>query len=319
MVGAGLLIVLLAAHAPRGPDEVYETQGKGGGYELGYAGAFLAAALMASYVMYGFDTAGSLAEETTEPRRRAPHAILQALGAAGLAGGLLLLFALMAVSNLGAAPLVDENKGLLYAVKETLGDDLSMAFVAAILFAITVCTLAVHTGTGRLMFAMARDNNLPFGRALSHVSPASKTPVVPVVVSGLAAALILLAFAHSKKLNAIVPGVAVLWANLAYLLVIVPLLFRRLRGWPAHGGSAAGRAFTLGRWGVAVNLLAAVWGVFLIVNIGWPRPEIYGDEAWYEQYSAVLLTAGLLAAGSLYYGLVQRHKTGVLKEHRAGS
>ena len=43
---------------------------------------------MASYVLYGFDTAGSLAEETDEPRRRAPWAILQALAAAALAGAL---------------------------------------------------------------------------------------------------------------------------------------------------------------------------------------------------------------------------------------
>jgi hypothetical protein len=32
---------------------------------------------------------------------------------------------------------------------------------------------------------------------------------------------------------------------------------------------------------------------------------------------ALLYTAGLLLIGGLYYSLVQRHKTGVLKEHRA--
>ena len=64
-----------------------------------------------------------------------------------------------------------------------------------------------------------------------------------------------------------------------------------------------------------MNLLAVVWGVALIVNIGWPRPEVYGD-AWHEQYAALLLTAVLIGIGSLYYWLVQRHKTGVLAEHR---
>ena len=38
----------------------------------GYLGPAMAAALMASYVLYGFDTAGTLAEETGHPRRRAP-------------------------------------------------------------------------------------------------------------------------------------------------------------------------------------------------------------------------------------------------------
>ena len=69
------------------------------GSPLGFLAPFLAAALMASYVMYGFDTAGALAEETDEPRRRAPWAILQALAAAALAGGLLILFGILAVSD----------------------------------------------------------------------------------------------------------------------------------------------------------------------------------------------------------------------------
>src|SRR4029077_8807232 len=82
LIGVLLLIVLLAWHCVRGPDVVFDTQGRGAGQAFGYLGPFLAASLMASYVMYGFDTAGSLAEETREPRRRAPWAILQALSAA---------------------------------------------------------------------------------------------------------------------------------------------------------------------------------------------------------------------------------------------
>src|SRR5207302_1938227 len=81
LVGVTLLIALLAARARRGPAILFETQGHDEGHALGYLGPFLAAARMASYVLYGFDTAGTLAEETDQPRRRAPRAILSALGA----------------------------------------------------------------------------------------------------------------------------------------------------------------------------------------------------------------------------------------------
>jgi urea carboxylase system permease len=315
LIGSVVLVLLLACRARRGPNVVLDTFGKGAGESLGYLGPFFAAALMASYVMYGFDTAGSLAEETTKPRRRAPRAILQALAAAALIGGLLMLFALMAVGNIRADELGQETHGLFYAVEDALGKDLSTLFVCDILFAITVCTLAVHTGTGRLLFAMARDNNLPFGRALARVSPATRVPAVPIIVSGLAAAAVLVLFAHFQHLMGIVAGVAVLWANLAYLFVIVPLLFRRFQGWPQRVGPQA-NLFGLGRWGLAVNVLAALWGVAVVINIGWPRAEIYG-EAWYERYSAIILTGALLAGGGLYYALVQRYKTGVLAEHKA--
>ena len=82
LVGVVLLIGLLFAHARRGPGILLETLGHGGGGALGLSRAGLAASLMASYVLYGFDTAGTLAEETSRPRRRAPRAILQALAAA---------------------------------------------------------------------------------------------------------------------------------------------------------------------------------------------------------------------------------------------
>lgn len=312
LIGAVLLIVLLALHARRGPEIIFETHDKGTGFN--YLGPFLAAALMASYIMYGFDTAGSLAEETTQPRKKAPRAILQALAAAALAGALLMLFALMAAGNF--SNLGDAASGLPGLVKETLGEQVGTIFLCDVIFAITVCTLAVHSGTVRLMFAMARDNNLPFGRTLARVSGASRTPLVPALVAGILAAAILVVNVSIRGFIDLVAPIAVLWANLAYLLVILPLLYRRWRGWPAKGGSGATNVFGMGKWGVPVNFLAVIWSVAIILNLGWPRasePEV----EWNQQYAAFLFTAGLLGLGGIYYGLVQRHKTAILREHRA--
>jgi urea carboxylase system permease len=312
LVGAILLAVLLACHAVRSPDVVLDTQGHGDGDSAGYLGAFLLAALMASFVMYGYDTAGALAEETLEPRKKVPRAILQALTAAACLGAGLLLFALMAAPDLGDAQLGKETGGLPLIVSSSLGPGLGNLFLWNVIFAITVCALAVHTGAVRLMFAMARDNNLPFGRALARVSGASRTPVLPAVVVGVLAMLILLVNVNSQTLMGAVIAVAILWANLAYLLVTAPLLLRRWRGWPTPPPGV----LNLGRWGIVVNVLAVAWSVALLVNLGWPRPEVYGP-AWYERWGGLMFTAGLVGVGGVYYWLVQRHKTGVLAEHQA--
>jgi urea carboxylase system permease len=309
LLGVVLLIVLLAHRAVRGPGAVLlDTQGKGAGQDLGYLGPFLAAAgLTASYVMYGFDTAGSLAEETTDPRKKAPRAILQALSAAAAAGALLMLFAMMAVHDLHASEIADDAGGLPFIVKQTLGDRLGTSFLWDVIFAITVCTLAVHTGTVRLMFAMARDNQLPFSARLARVSPRSRTPVAPALLAGLGAVAILVINVDFPNVIRVVTSVAILWANLAYLLVMAALLYRRWCGWPAVGGSGIKQLFGLGRWGLPVNLLALLWCLTTVANVGWPRAED-PPLTWYHQYGAILYTSGLVLAGGVYYAAVQRHK-----------
>ena len=102
LIASVLLIVLLAVNITRGPDVVFETQGTGEGHDWGYFGAFLTAALASAYVMYGFDTASSLGEETIDPRRTAPKAILRAVVASFLLGGSILLFAIIAVSDINS-------------------------------------------------------------------------------------------------------------------------------------------------------------------------------------------------------------------------
>jgi urea carboxylase system permease len=314
LIGATLLVVLLALHIQRGPEVVLDTQGHGAGVD--YLPAFLTAAMMASYVMYGYDTAGALAEETVTPRRHVPRAILRALGACGILGALLLLCALMAAPNLAEPKLKKDDGGLPDLVNAALGTELGSVFLWNVVIAITVCALAVHTGAVRLMFAMARDNNLPFSRTLAQVSGSARAPPVPALVVGILAIVFLVLHVESEKLMDAIVAVAIVWANLAYLMVTAPLLLRRLRGWPKQGGCGVPGVFSLGRWGLAVNLLAVLFSAGLIVNMAWPRPD--SDETpWYESGAALLFTCLLLGAGGLYYGLVQRHKTGVLEEHRA--
>ncbi len=315
LVGVFLLIILLAIFSVRGPEIVFDTMGHGAGDPYGYLGPFLIGSFTSFYVMFGFDTAGSLAEETTEPRKKVPLAILQALGAAGVMGALVMLFALMAVKNINAAEIGLPSGGLPYIIKTTLGENIGNIFLCNVILAITACALAVHTGIIRLMFAMARDNTLPFSKALSHVSGVSKTPIIPAILAGLIAIVILLLNVNFPKIISLVTSVAILWANLAYLCVTASLLIKRLKGWPEKGGSGIKNIFSLGKWGLAVNIIAVCWGLFAIFNIGWPREDIYGSEG-YQKYAAITFTLGLIFIGAVYYSFVQKRKGGVIEEHR---
>src|SRR2546429_2665216 len=135
---------------------------------------------MSAYVMYGFDTAGSLAEEPLDPRKNAPPGILRALIAAGLAGLLVILFGEMSVPDIHAKEL--GTSGLPYLVKATLGGPIGNVFLIDSLIAITVCSLAVHAGGVRMIFTMGRDGRLPFPSAIAKGHGKSKTPLIPSIV-----------------------------------------------------------------------------------------------------------------------------------------
>jgi amino acid transporter len=70
LIGVTILIGLLAVNIRRSPSILFDGHGRGAGQAGGYVGPFLAAALMASYVMYGFDTAGTLGDASGARRRR---------------------------------------------------------------------------------------------------------------------------------------------------------------------------------------------------------------------------------------------------------
>ena len=301
LVGIVLLLVLLFLKRVRSPIEAV--------VHIKYIGAAIngfpevkllmaASALTASYVLYGFDTAGTLAEETHDPRKKAPRAILQALLAAGFAGLLVLLFALMAVPDLGNPDLGNIRGGLPMLVKSVLGDTTGRIFLCIVIFAISVCTFAVQSGAVRLMFAMGRDGCLPYSKSLSEVSAKTQTPVLATLVCGLGALIILATNIQFPKVFELVTSIAVLWANLAYWIVVALQLKNRFIS--ARSGFDMDARFSLGKWGFPVNILALVWSSFMVINVSWPRTATYG-EGWYNQYAAWIYTAGLICLGVCIY------------------
>ena len=214
--------------------------------------------------MVGFDSAGELSEETRDPRRTAPRAILRALIASGIGGALLLLAAILAAPSLTDGKLA--TGGLPYVLTSSLGDTVGKVFLADVTIAICVCTLAIQTAATRMMFSMSRDRVLPGHGALGRVSPVTGTPVLPAVVVGVLAAAILLVNVGEASLFTALTSVCIVMLYGAYLMVTVPMLVQRLRGtWAPQPGH-----FSLGGWG-AVNLVAVAYGALQMVNLAWPR------------------------------------------------
>jgi amino acid transporter len=314
LIAACLIAIFLAFNVRRGPEVFFSLEGYGGGRGFTYLGDFLVASLASGYVMYGFDTASSLGEETLEPRRTAPRAILRAILASFVIGGAILVFAVMAAPNLRDPMIGSSNGGLQYIVEQVMWGPLGKIFLVCIVVAVTVCSLAVHTAAIRLAFAMARDNALPFGEKLARVNSETQTPIVPAVVIGVIAELILVLNIKQPKIFTVLTSIAVIMIYLAYLVVTGALLKKRLAGqWPP-ADLAAGGYFTMGRWGMLVNVAAVLWGAGMAINLAWPREAVYGAP-WYNTWGAFVYIAAILGAGLAWYAVTGRQHVGTLASH----
>ena len=305
IIGVVVVLVLLFTHVVRGPDVVFETNGVQG--DGSYTGAFLASMLMAAYVMYGFDSAAELSEETNDPRRTAPRAITRCMLVSAVGGGLMIFGTLLAAPDILAPEL--STVGIAYVLTAVAGPFWGPVVLAIVAVSIFSAALAISASATRVMFSMARDGQLPFAKALAKVSPRTHTPILPGIVVGVLSIAVLLINLGQTSVFATVTAISVVVVYLAYLFVTVPLLVQRLRRNPAHTPDPA--YFSLGRWGLPVNAVAVLFGVFMLVNIGWPRAEIYDldGRGWYFQWSAPLAILVIVVAGLVAYRFLPRNRS----------
>jgi len=301
IIGVVLIVVAMFIKAERSPAAaVMSTGGHGSG--LGYLPAFLASMLMAAYVMYGFDSAAELSEETKDPRRTAPKAIVNALLVSFVGGGLMILAALMAAPSLDD-PLLS-TEGIAWVLTSQLDTWLGKTLLIIVAVAIFSATLAIQASASRVMFSMARDNRLPFGSLLARVNRRTGTPVITGVTVSALAILVLLVNLGQAGVFAAITSVSVVIVYMAYLMVTVPALIHRLRGTSLSYGPPI---MDLGKWGVPVNLIAVALGAALCINIAWPRAEVYDPEgmSWFLHYFAVIFVVLTLIVGAFAYKAVK--------------
>jgi len=238
------------------------------------AGTFLAAMFMSLFVIYGFDTASTLAEETKNPRREAPRAVIASVIGAAIIGTIFLFAVIIAIPGDMSKFVTDTGAGkypfpLVTIIQSNFPGWAANLYLFVVFAAIYVCCLAIQTSTIRLAFGMARDGKLPLGRYFNKVHPTLHTPIGTCIVIGVLAGLPMLYYAGAATIAIGATGMI----YLSYILGNVAILLARLKGWPREK-----TPFALGQWGVIVNILGLAWGIAMEINFLWPRNAAVGGQ-----------------------------------------
>jgi len=279
-------------------------------------GVFLAAMFMSLFVIYGFDTASTLAEETKNPRREAPRAVIASIIGAAIIGTIFLFAVIIAIPGDMGKFVSDTAAGknpfpLITIIQSNFPGWASNLYLFVVVAAIYVCCLAIQTSTIRLAFGMGRDGKLPFGKYFNRVSPSLHTPIGTCIVIGVLAGLPLVYYAGAATIAIGATGMI----YLSYILGNVAILLARLKGWPKESAP-----FRLGQWGTIVNILGLVWGVAMEINFLWPRDVSVGGQnpplsalpnitvpAFLSNIPVYEFTLGvIIVVGLVYWAVAQR-------------
>ena len=171
---------------------------------------------------------------------------------------------------------------------------------AIIIIMLSACAVSEVAAASRQIWSFARDAGLPGHSWLSKVSPGWNIPIPAVTVSlTISALLSFINIGSTVALNAITSLGAVA-VTTSYYLTISCVVYRRLRG-PA----LPARRWSLGRWGLVINVAALAFLTPLIFFLTWPlvTPVTAATMNW----SSVML-CGTLIVAMLYYVVKGRHE-----------
>jgi amino acid transporter len=282
----GLTVLLIIVAAIRGLGHWSNLGSTGVVPTAGYyhwLGPFMLATLLGAYTIVGFESASNLAEETQEPHRTIPRAMIRAVLLSGAVGMVFLIALSYATSSVKAASA--SSAPVAFIVNDVLGGVVQKIFLIFVCVSIFACGMVIMVTNSRMIWSMARDKRLPGHQLWSQVPRATGGPTWATLLAAVLGALITLILRTNTTAletlftaSTIMP--ALLYASTVLLYVFVG---RRRRG--------AEDRFSLGRWEIPVIVGALIWLAYELIILIAPA------EFRHAQYYVL----GALGLGLVFY------------------
>ncbi|MFK0295112.1 APC family permease [Streptomyces sp. NPDC090442] len=256
----------------------------GGGTSVG---PFALAFLLGAFTIVGFESAANMAEETKNPARVIPKAMVQAVLSLGVLGFLFLVAITAAAGQVSGVG--ESDTPVATIITAVLGSVVGKILLVLVVVSIFSCGLVITLSGTRLVYAMSRDERFPGWQLLKRLNRRAATPLNATVFMMLVAQIILAVFSRSTDALFHLFSAGTLLPALIYAGTVAMYAIKR-RSLPASQG------FSLGRWEVPVLVVAGIWLVYELL--------IFRDASFLAPWTYVLV---LFAIGGVYFaGLLFR-------------
>jgi len=282
----GLTVALIIAAAVRHVGHWSNLVSTGVVSHAGYygrLGPFMLATLLGAYTIVGFEGASNLAEETHEPRRVVPKAMIQAVLLSGILGFAFLMSLSYAMKNISAA--TASSAPVSFIIHNVLGGPVEKIFLVFVCVSIFACGLVIMVTNTRLVWSMARDKRLPGHHLWRQVPRATGGPSWATVLVTVIGILIVVALRNDSTALATLFTASAIMPALLYASTVILYISTR------HRYKTESGFFHPGRFEVPVVVGALVWLAYELIVLLCPA----------EFRSAQYYVLGSLGVGVIVY------------------
>lgn len=254
-----------------------------------YTTAFMSASLMGLFMFFGFEACGNVAEEVKNPGKKIPVAMILSIVFGAISAVISIMGYLLSspdLQDIVNGKIADPIPTIL---NQALGETGATIFIVVAVIAMLSCILSLQAALSRLIFSFSRDNMLPGSEWMSKISKHS-VPDNAMMVSCLLPVIICVWVYFQPDSLARITAFAVIGIYISFQMVVLAALRQRLKGWKPAG------EWTVGSWGIIVNVLALAYGLCGI----WLLAQPAAGESFVDRWTVLVGLAIVIISGLLY-------------------
>ncbi|ANY25714.1 amino acid permease [Gordonia terrae] len=244
-----------------------------------YFFAFLGASLVGLYMFYGFESCGEVAEETPNPARAIPKAMIMTVVFGGLFAILAFAGYVLAAPNLQAIVDGEDSNPIPTILQDSIGTVGTKLFLISVLTAFVAGVMGQQAAVSRLVYSFGRDNMFPGAPFFAKTSKRHIPSNALIAVNVVPVALVIFVFFEPGSQFRIA-AFQMLAGYFAFQMVVFAALRMRLKGWKPGG------PWTLGKFGIVINVAALVYGILAMLVLA--KPSSDPGLAFYDRWIALI-------------------------------
>ncbi|KAI9698588.1 MAG: hypothetical protein M1820_007387 [Bogoriella megaspora] len=251
--------------------------------------------LTVTYPFIGFEGVCHISEEIENAAMTVPRSMVLSLAINGLLGFGFLIGLLFSTTDIEAAMKSPTGSPIIQLLYDAVQSKSATSAVVSLFLVLGLCgEMGMIASTSRLTWSFARDNGLPLSRIFARVNRAYGIPINAILLNATVAMLLNLIYIASPTAFSAIISLTTLSLYCSYVFPIVILVFWRVKGRAPPTGP-----FNLGRFGLVINILGILWGVFTIIFVILPKEMPVTAENM--NYAPAVFGAALVLSLSLWF------------------